>query len=89
MAELHEISLAIGELRAEVKANREAMVRVETRLGEIATKLTNKHEELDRELGKVKLTNAKHATIISAAVAAVVLFGKQLLIMLGAMPVPK
>jgi predicted nucleic acid-binding Zn-ribbon protein len=89
MAELHEISVAIGELRAEVKANRDAMVRVENRLGEIATKLTDKHEELDRELGKVKLTNAKHATIISAVVAGVVLFGKQILIMIGAMPLPK
>ena len=89
MAELHEISVAIGELRAEVKANRDAMTRVEGRLGEIATKLTAKHEELDRELGKIKIDNAKHATIISAFVAGIVLFGKQLLVMFGAMPMPK
>ena len=86
--ELHDISVAIGELRAEAKANRETMTRVENRLNEIADKLSAKHTKLDEELSKLKLTNAKHATIISAFVAGVVLFGKQLLLLFGG-PIPK
>lgn len=81
--ELNDISVAIGELRAEVKANREAMVRVEGRLSDISKQLTAKHETIDAELSKLRVDNAKHATIISAIVAGLVLFGKQLVLSFG------
>lgn len=90
--ELHEISVAIGELRAEVKGNREAMNRIKDRLAHISTRLNDlpsppacvkKHSDLDRELRDIRIENAKHATIISGVVAGLALFGKQLLMLFG------
>ena len=88
MAELHEISLAIGELRAEVKANRDAMSRVEDQLVALTKQLIDKHTAIDQELGKLKMDTVKHATVISVFVGAVVLFGKQIMFLLGG-PIPK
>lgn len=93
--ELHEISVAIGELRAEVKSNREAANRIENRLDQISKRLDDlpsppacvkKHSILDRELRDIRIDNAKHATIISVIIAGAALFGKQLLMMFGVMP---
>lgn len=95
MVELHEISVAIGELRAEVKSNREATNRIEDRLDQISKRLTDlpsppscvqKHSDLDRELRDIRIENAKHATIISGIVAGLALFGKQLLMLFGMAP---
>lgn len=90
--ELHELSVTIGELRADVKSNRVAMERIEDRLNELTAKLSDlppsphcvaKHEKLEGEIRDIRIDNAKHATIISALVAGVVLFGKQILIAFG------
>lgn len=95
--ELHELSLTIGELRADVKSNRVAMDRIEKRINDLTEKLSDlppsphcvaKHEKLENELRDLRVDNAKHATIISAFVAGIILFGKQLLMMLGG-PLPK
>lgn len=80
MTELNELSVTIGELRADVKSNRVAMERIEERLAEISDHVVSKHAKITDELTKLKIDNAKHATIISAIVAGVVLFGKQLLL---------
>lgn len=92
MAELHEISVAIGELRADAKSTRDALSRVEDRLDQISHQLTalpspqpcvKKHGEIDKELRDIRIENAKHATVISGVVAGIVLFGKQLMVLLG------
>lgn len=95
MVELHEISVAIGELRADAKSTRETLNRVEDRLDQIGKHLhtmpsppacISKHGEIDREIRDLRIDNAKHATIISGIVAGVILFGKQLLTFLGVVP---
>lgn len=92
VAELNEISVAIGELRAEAKITHEALSRVEDRLDQIGKHLTalpsppacvQKHGEIDKELRDIRIENAKHATIVSGIVAGIVLFGKQILMGLG------
>ena len=93
--EINDISLAIGELRADAKNTRDSVLRIERSVEKISGSLsalppspvcTAKHDELERKITELRLQNMKHATIISTIIAAMAMFGKSLLQSLGVLP---
>ena len=93
--EINDISLSIGELRADAKNTRDAVMRIEKNIDRISGSLSNlppspvcmaKHEQIDRLITDIRLQNAKTATIISGLVAALTVFGKYMLTMIGFIP---
>jgi K+/H+ antiporter YhaU regulatory subunit KhtT len=82
---LDEISVAIGELRADSKNMVASIQRIEAAIQNLPPSpiCLAKHAELDRAISDLKVKNAKHATIIGGATAGIVLFAKHLLAAMG------